>query len=45
MATEKRQMIHGVEVVFPCKPYPSQFSMMEKVSTETQEIVFNVQLT
>lgn len=31
MATEKRQMIHGVEVVFPCKPYPSQFSMMEKV--------------
>ncbi|XP_065934696.1 Fanconi anemia group J protein homolog isoform X1 [Magallana gigas] len=31
MATEKKQMIHGVEVVFPCKPYPSQFSMMEKV--------------
>ncbi|XP_061197315.1 Fanconi anemia group J protein homolog [Saccostrea echinata] len=31
MASEKRQMIHGVEVVFPCKPYPSQFSMMEKV--------------
>ncbi|KAK3101069.1 hypothetical protein FSP39_000727 [Pinctada imbricata] len=31
MTTERRQMIHGVEVVFPCKPYPSQFSMMEKV--------------
>ncbi|XP_021366020.1 Fanconi anemia group J protein homolog [Mizuhopecten yessoensis] len=31
MATEEKRMIHGVQVVFPCKPYPSQFSMMEKV--------------
>ena len=38
MATEKKQMIHGVEVVFPCKPYPSQFSMMEKVHQTTIEL-------
>ncbi|XP_060076012.1 Fanconi anemia group J protein homolog [Ylistrum balloti] len=31
MAAEEKRMIHGMQVVFPCKPYPSQFSMMEKV--------------
>ncbi|XP_069135470.1 Fanconi anemia group J protein homolog [Argopecten irradians] len=31
MTTEEKRMIHGVPVLFPCKPYPSQFSMMEKV--------------
>lgn len=38
MATEKKQMIHGVEVVFPCKPYPSQFSMMEKVQPDNHRV-------
>ncbi|XP_071180461.1 Fanconi anemia group J protein homolog [Mytilus edulis] len=29
--TEERRTIRGVEVIFPCKPYPSQFSFMDKV--------------
>jgi len=29
--TEEKRTIRGVEVVFPCKPYPSQFSFMDKV--------------
>ncbi|KAJ8312439.1 hypothetical protein KUTeg_009812 [Tegillarca granosa] len=28
---EFKRMINGVEIIFPCKPYPSQFSMMDKV--------------
>ncbi|CAC5387435.1 BRIP1 [Mytilus coruscus] len=28
---EERRTIRGVEVIFPCKPYPSQFSFMDKV--------------
>ncbi|XP_052224582.1 Fanconi anemia group J protein homolog isoform X2 [Dreissena polymorpha] len=28
---ERTIFISGVKVVFPCKPYPSQFSMMDKV--------------
>ncbi|KAL5015900.1 hypothetical protein ScPMuIL_005489 [Solemya velum] len=30
-ASTKTLTIHGVSVCFPCKPYPSQLSMMERV--------------
>lgn len=29
---ERTVTISGVKVVFPCKPYPSQFGMMDRVS-------------
>ena len=30
--------ISGVKVKFPCKPYPSQFGMMDRVSTVNSKI-------
>ena len=29
---ERSLTISGVKVIFPCKPYPSQFGMMDRVS-------------
>ncbi len=35
---QQEYKIGGISVYFPCKPYPSQFSMMDKVTTTFLEL-------
>ena len=41
---QQNYTIGGVKVQFPCKPYPSQFSIINKVNIEFIDLVFLINI-